>query len=161
MGWQKLDTETLSSGQIEISLTANKKFVQTLHHVTDFNSASGNLRMRTDSDGGVKYADRASIDGAADATTGSRTEIVIAQFGGGNYDYPIFDISYWVNISGEEKLGIIFTVGQYIAGAGTAPSRQETVAKSIITTTLSTIDIRTATGDNQEAGTNGTSLGTD
>ena len=61
---------------------------------------------------------------------------------------PKFFNLFIVNNASNEKLGIMHAVAQLTAGAGTAPSRRETVCKWANTSNqINIIGLKTTTGD--------------
>lgn len=159
MAWAKLDSTTLSSASDSMTTATfvSKKFIQILANV--FNSGTISTVSRFNADSGSNYSSRFSENGGADATDINAT---VALIGSQSYTEPVFTVSYMVNISTQEKLIISFLVGQSTAGAGTAPIRNETVAKWVNTSNgvTSVTRLNQATGD-MAANTNMMTLGTD
>ncbi len=122
---------------------------------------SGNFRqtLRLNSDAGNNYAHRDSTDGAADATKVSRPQI---EMGAGDEATTSFIISYWFNLSGEEKLGLDWEVRSNTAGAANAPTRKEQVAKWVNTSDpIDEFNIINDQGGDFATDSNLSALGTD
>ncbi|MDC3251743.1 hypothetical protein OAU96_02410 [Planctomycetota bacterium] len=133
MVWAKNGTPvTLGTAGDDIDitdLTANK-FNTALMHI--FSSGSTGHRKRFGSgsiDTGSNYAERASLNGASDATYVSQDR----NTGDGQSTGDRFQVEYGINIATEEKLFIYFDVNATVSGAGTAPAREEYVAKWVNT----------------------------
>lgn len=153
-------TQTLAGTANQISLSTTKAFLDILHHVIGI-SGTGVLRFLTDGDTGTKYADTYAVNGGADVATGSLTSVHLTQFGAGSYGKDTLDITFGLNISGDEKIFISFAVGAGTDGAGNAPDRQQTVFKSIVSALLSTCEINLTSSETQGIGSNMTVLETD
>jgi hypothetical protein len=127
MAWAKLGTETNTgtSDPIILTLTTANTFNVILQH--HFISGSVNSGLRAGSttiDTGSNYASRESFNGGADSTRVSQSGIFFNLA-----DPDEFDITYMINISGEEKLLINFGVGNNASGSANAPARNEVVGK--------------------------------
>jgi hypothetical protein len=163
MAWNKLGTTTLGSAGDDLditSMTANK-FNQFMVH-TPIDNASNNINHRYtfDDNSATDYAYRESIDGATDGTFTSQSLIGLNT---GNHD-DLFDILYVLNIDSEEKLLIGFQVSQGSSGAGTAPSRSETVGKYDTTTNtgqFTRIDCNNSSTGNYNTDSNLSAIGSD
>ena len=130
MAWARNGTpHTLGSAGDTLSITdlTAKKFNQFMSHMI----ASGSLttRVNIDNDSSSQHAYRYSVDGGADGTATSASEVQINAASVGDD----FTISYFANISGEEKLMTGFTTETNTAGATTAPNRVEYVIKYAVT----------------------------
>jgi len=136
--WQELtNTSTIASSVTNTSgtFTAKKYMIFTSHTSSINNSNHGNSYLRMGSSGsidtGSNYAVRGSINGGSDATSTSQSNGIFAEdywsSGGGDHGGILYN-GYIVNVSGKEKL-VIMEVIQGMAGAGTAPRRQEVVGK--------------------------------
>ena len=161
MAWAKLETITLGSEGTVLTLPTftAKTFMHGLGHYLRGAGAGGlTIRLEFNSDTGTNYAYRQSANGAADGTTASAT---YAKLDTANGDAPNFGIFYMINIAGEEKLGISFNVELAAAGAGTAPSRVETVFKWANTSVQITDSEVNSTKDNFAIDANLSALGTD
>ena len=160
MVWAKLRTETFSSnssskisGFVEI-----RKFIQGMIHGL-VAGGDGVALWRLNSDTGSTYADRASNNGDSDTTTTTAASLR-ALDQGSNCDF--FIISYFINISNSEKLGISYGVDIGAAGAGTAPSRREMIGKWVNTSQQSiSLDYYDSASIGADAYSNLTTLGTD
>ena len=132
MAWAKNgtpDTLTGTNAGVTISDLTSTIFNVNLSHVIKSTSTNARIRFGSSSiDTGSNYASRESNDGGTDTVRTSQTNI-IAQVN--NLDF--FHVFYAVNISAEEKLIIIHMAENVVAGAGTAPSRAEVVAKWVNT----------------------------
>ena len=96
-------------------------------------------------DTGSNYALRRSYDGATDVTSTSRASWEIEMSGTASPKY--FNL-FIINNASNEKLGIMHAIAQLTAGAGTAPSRRETVCKWDNTSNqINIIGLKTTTGD--------------
>ena len=111
--------DTLDSGTI----TGNK-FLQTLYHSLPTGDVIGNLTVNSDS--GSNYAYRFSDGGGTDSTQTSKALLEIGTSATSNDEFAVI---YTINISTEEKLFIVFDVGQNAINAGTVPRRRELVGK--------------------------------
>jgi len=123
MAWAKNGTpDTLSSSASSISisdLTAKKLLVLLFNHFPDGNVDDPDLTVDVGSTG--DYAVRGSQNGSTDVASTSGNEFRVDS---GNNAYTRFHISYIVNIDGEEKLGIGFTM-RTLSGASSVPDRKE------------------------------------
>ena len=123
MAWAKNGTpNTLSSSASSISisdLTAKKLLVLLFNHFPDGNVDDPYLTVDVGSTG--DYAVTASQNGSTDSAVTNQN---FFQIDSGNNAYTRFHISYIVNIDGEEKLGIGFTM-RTRAGASFTPDRKE------------------------------------
>ena len=163
MVWNKLGTTTLGSAGDDLditSMTANK-FNQFMVH-TPIDNASNNINHRYtfDDNSATDYAYRESINGATDATFTSQALIGLNT---GNHD-DLFDILYVLNIDSEEKLLIGLQISQGSSGAGTAPSRSETVGKVDTTTNtgqFTRIDCNNSSTGNYDTDSNISAIGSD
>ena len=131
-GWVELGRTTLGSAAstITVSSLANKRYLMMLVNTShSVDSAQDLIRVGNGSiDSGSNYSNRYQINGGADGTSVSDTEM-----------YPFqtqtlanqseFGISYFSNYSTKEKLVIHNTVHGSTIGAGTAPARREMVSK--------------------------------
>ncbi len=160
MAWGKNGTpHTLTSAgdTLTISnLTANK-FNLFLSHILGTGAVDIDTTFNNNSNS--VYAQRSSSNGAADVTAVSGTYIDKS-----TSSTTIFDVLYGCCISGQEKLFTGFLVNQSTAGAGTAPSRIEYVAKFVPSpdATVTRIDDNnTGTTNAYDVGSNLTAMGTD
>lgn len=106
---------------------------------------SGNMAtyLRYNADSASVYADRRSINGGADGTDISGAFLLTSPNTGTAEDE--FLVQNVCSISGEEKFAIIQHVSNTTAGAGTAPTRMETVGKYVPSPDA---DITEASGNN-------------
>lgn len=138
MVWGKAGSTTLSSAgtNIEVTYSTANKFNQTLTH--SLISTTVSMVKRFNNDTGSNYANRYSENGGADATTTSQS-FILSGTPAGNHDF--FNVSYFINIATEEKLFIAFAMDLTAAGAGSAPTRREIIAKWANTSdSITTID---------------------
>lgn len=125
-GWVELDRTTLGSAAdvITVSSLADKRYYMVLADLQDTGgNTNQNLTLNNITTG--TYARRRSNDGAADSTDVSASSIDVL---GDSADEKLI-VSYWANLSGKEKISIGHIVRGSTAGAGTAPGRNEYVAK--------------------------------
>jgi hypothetical protein len=158
LAWAKNGTpHTLGSAGDTLEIT--DLTVQNFHVVMCHALASGsiNAQMQLDSDGGTKYARRASSNGGADGTETSATKMFNSLTG----SVDKFYVTYICNISGEEVLNIIFEADVKTAGAGTAPERQEGVGKFTDTTQITAVSFDNVSTGDYAISTNLSALGTD
>ena len=132
MAWGKNGTsDTLASAGSTLSISdlTAKKFNQFMSHrmPTGGNFDNDDLYFNGDNSSTVN-AYRTSTNGGADTTTTSADGIIITA---GNAAWDYFHIIYMVSISGEEKLGILYSCIGNTAGAGTAPNRNEITYKFV------------------------------
>jgi hypothetical protein len=168
MAWAKNGTSVTVAGSatniMTISDQTSTKFNVFLTHMIGVSGVSGIPSIRAGNgsvDTGANYANRMSQDGGTDGTWASETYIFGTYAGSSPYDNDKFQIVYGVNIGAEEKLFILFGVDFNAAGAGSAPSRQELVAKWA-NTSVQYDNINNFVGTNGFGiGTNLTAIGTD
>tara|TARA_R110000803_G_scaffold203355_1_gene268892 strand:- start:9 stop:494 length:486 start_codon:yes stop_codon:yes gene_type:complete len=129
MAWGKNGTPDTLGGTADVltisDLTA-KKFNQIMTHIISSGTTNSTAIMNNDSTS--VYAFRYSENGAAD---GTGTSQAIIDSDSGTPAADLFKMSYFVSISGEEKLYMSFSCQPGTAGAGTAPSRREWIAKYV------------------------------
>ena len=113
-----------SADDITVSSLDDKRYYMVL---TDL-QASGYIlnNTRLNSDTGSNYAWRRSLNGASDSTSASQTFISQSDTGAQEAD---FSVEYITNLSSKEKLTIAHVNENPSTGAGTAPTRIETVGK--------------------------------
>lgn len=134
MTWQKNaeDTLTVAGDTIDTGTYTSFKFNQFMIHAldtggtittdTEFNSTAG---------AGTKYAERTESNGGADGTSVSRPDWETGAGGAETADK--FVVGYYINIDGEEKLGICSSISENVAGAGNIPERRDLVGKFVET----------------------------
>ena len=133
-GWTELGRTTLGSASdtITVSSLADKRYYMVLADLQPTGNVDEYFRLGNGSaDTGSNYARRFSGDGGADGTGTSQAFVKIGI--NGSASLPRFHASYIANLSGNEKLAITHGVGPNAAGAGTAPSRRESVWKWVNT----------------------------
>lgn len=125
-GWKEVGRTTLGSAGDDITVSSldDKRYYMVL---TDL-QASGYIlnNTRLNSDTGSNYAWRRSLNGASDSTSASQTFISQSDTGAQEAD---FSVEYITNLSSKEKLTIAHVNENPSTGAGTAPTRIETVGK--------------------------------
>jgi len=134
MAWEKNGTSYSTSDETDTNLTISdltaKKFNVFMSHI---NEKSGKLTLNEyylfGDNTNTDYAQRDSVNGGADGTTVSDTDIYSG--GGTTHNRQWFVIGYVINISGEEKLMMMWEMerGGTSGGAGTAPDRIEQIGK--------------------------------
>ena len=150
MAWAKLTTKTLTSAgdTITTDTFTTKKFNILMAHVPFVTSDIG-LYMTFNSNTNNVYAYRDSADGSADTTTTTNSKLPMSGGTAGTDNADMFAIGYVLNISGQEKLYIGFSVSYGDgSGATNAPHRSERVGKfvpspdaDITSVTLTNIDV--------------------
>ena len=157
MAWGKAGSTTLSSAGDAYELTiTSSKFFQILDHTIPSGTTGQQINFNNDTT--TSYAVRYSGNGAGDGTGVSRSGI--------NHEWDQtrldrFVMDYWSDISGEETLGISFSVYNDSTGAGTAPSRFEEVWKWDDTSQVSEIDMINPASGSFDTDSNLTVLGSD
>jgi hypothetical protein len=131
--WEELASVTLGSdGDVLSSGTISaKKYLWVQAFIKNSGtSARFNTEMTFNGDTGSNYAERRSLDGAADATSTSQSKIMSSGVTGSDDDLWVLNM-FVVNNSATEKLCIGHGFDTYAgSGAGTAPSQRfEKVAK--------------------------------
>ena len=160
MAWAKNgtpDTLTGVADHMDITDLSAVKFVIFLSHV--IGSGQTEPLHRFNNDTANNYAYRYSSDGGADGT-GVNSAFWFTYTAANNNDN--FVVKYVINISAEEKLGILHAVGANTAGAANAPARREFAVKWDNTSAqITEIDVdNNGTGDFL-TGSNLSALGTD
>ena len=157
MVWGKVGSTTLSSAgdNLDItSMTANKcnQFL-----VNSFYSGNTDGKMTFNDNSNSVYAFRRSLDGASD-TTGIN-QVSMGWYWGTTIE---FWVSYFVSVSGEEKLGISFGNVSGVT-AGTAPHRMERVDKFVPSpdADITRIDRYNSDTGSFDTGSNITALGSE
>jgi hypothetical protein len=128
-GWKEIDRMTLGSvgDTITVSSLDNKKYYMVLGDKQPSGTADFNWRVGNGSaDPNNNYSRRQSSNGGTD-TYNEGYNRMFADNGGSST--PSFQVGYFVNISGKQKLNITHSVSQGTAGAGTEPTRRESVNK--------------------------------
>ena len=125
-GWVELGRYTAGSTTTNLSVSSlpDKRYYMILENVLVSSDTSHN-QITFNSDTGSNYAWRTSSDGGADATGTSQTYIENQSVDA----TPHFLVGYLANYASKEKLLMYHTIKQNTAGAGSAPTRKETVAK--------------------------------
>lgn len=134
---QTSEVSSISSGTI----TA-KKYLW-VQFYTDPSTGLQN-RISFNSDTGNNYASRQSNNGGTDALATSQPRWETSQF---TNDTPLFTNMFLINISAQEKLGIVNTMVQNNAGATNIPTRNELVGKwDNISSQITEITVTASTG---------------
>jgi hypothetical protein len=123
--WEELGRTTLGIAGDSISVTGipARKYLRIVYSVIP--SGQVDVIFNFNNDTGANYATRVSTDGGADAT-GTSAGGLTAYSNVTTNTFGVFDV---VNISAQEKLLSGMQIAQTTAGAGTAPSRRDLVAK--------------------------------
>jgi len=163
MAWAKNGTSNTlgsSADTITISDQTKTKFNVILNHTLNTGGATRvSLRVGDGSVSSTGYAYRRSTNGGADGTFTS-TDRIHASSGAVADDE--FTISYIASISGEETLAITHDVRRSTAGAGNAPTRDETVGKWVTgTSQIDNINSFNDQAGSYDTDSNLTAIGTD
>lgn len=157
MVWGKAGSTTLSSAgdAYELTITSSKTF-QILDHTIPSGSTGQQINFNNDTT--TSYALRYSGNGGTDGTSVNRTSI--------NHEWDQtrldrFVMDYWSDVSGEETLGISFSVYNDSTGAGSAPSRFKEVWKWDDTSQVTEIDMINPGSGSFDTDSNLTVLGSD
>ena len=155
--WNGITDASGASDNLDITGKTVRKFNQFLHHEIP-TGGDANIMMTLNNDATQKYARRTSHNGGSDGVAANESNLDI---GWGNAD-PKFYVHYWIDIAGEEKLGIAFGVNRKSAGAGNATQRVEHVLKYTDTSaSITRVDTNNTLGGSYKAGSNISALGTD
>tara|TARA_R110002012_G_scaffold222778_1_gene394699 strand:+ start:230 stop:1300 length:1071 start_codon:yes stop_codon:yes gene_type:complete len=156
--YELLGKTTLGSAgdDITVSSLANKPYLMVLYNVHQDGAAGPTIRLNGDT--GSNYAWRNQRDGTSDTTGTSETYINLEHSGNTTNDFGYGFIS---NISGEEALTQTHSNWQGTAGAGNAPSRQETVGKWADTSTINSLTIHNPDAGSFDTGSEVVILGYD
>ena len=140
LGWDPADEHTTNFWEELASVTATgsttsfnsgtftaKKYLWVQGYFTSSGAFTPQIRVGNSTiDTGSNYAGRRSYNGGADVTATGQTEITLDGVG---QSTPVFFNGFIINNASNEKLAIFNCVKQQTAGAGTAPSRRETIFK--------------------------------
>ena len=160
MAWAKNGTPHTLTGtadEIQISDLDSKKFNKIIYHIISSGSARKKLNFNNDGIAGSSYAYRKSANGGSDTTSTSAGYIELWN----NQTEDMFGIVYTFVDSSEEKLSIIFNIGQNASGAGNAPNRREVVGKEVTNDALTQVDIDNDSTGDFAADSNLSAIGTD
>ena len=134
--WEQLgSSSTVTSNAIDVSLSAEKKYLWVQGYLKQGSGTSGSLRMRVGNssvDTGSNYVERFSENGGTDDTSRtSQTALkAVVSDGAGSAIYQIFFNLFIINNASKEKLIIGHAVHNNGAtGAGTWAARIESVSK--------------------------------
>tara|TARA_Y100000590_G_scaffold456023_1_gene605739 strand:+ start:1572 stop:2510 length:939 start_codon:yes stop_codon:yes gene_type:complete len=151
--------ESATSDTLSVTDMTAKKHLMVQVHVK-INTALPLPALRFNNDSGSNYARRESRDGGTEITSTSSTSIFLADVGGSEGD--ISATCFVINESSKEKLLIAESIRGLSSGSGTAPSRQETVAKWANTTNqITRVDLINGNTGNWAEGSEVTVYGTD
>jgi hypothetical protein len=159
-GWVEVGRTTLGSNanNIDITSLSDKRYYMVLNSGL-VNGTYVDSELQFNSDTGSNYADRQSLNGAADGTRTSST------YGMFNLSSPTqnYSVNYISNLSAKEKLVVGHAVDQGTAGAANAPRRREWATKWTNTSSvINKIDIiRGASTGQYTSGTEVVVLGWD
>jgi hypothetical protein len=145
MAWGKAGSTTLTSAgdSVDIGTITASKTMNTMFHVINNGSTTdGTLRFNNNSS--ANYPSRWSNNGGSENTATNHTYTLAGYWG----SEDTLGINYICNVSGEEKLSIMYAVARGTAGAGNAPNRREAVGKF----TETTGQITDVEGFNEQAG---------
>ena len=160
MAWGKAGstTTTSSANSMDSGTMIASETNQILCHVSGL-SASTFCETLFNSDTGSNYANRGNQNGGTDFTRTSQSDLNMFESYGNTTG--AFLVSYFVNISGEEKLGISQSIREGTSGAGNAPERDEVVYKWTNTSSEITSSTFTPQSGTIDTGSNLTVLGSD
>ena len=158
-GWVELGRITAGSevDKLLVNTIADKRYLMVLGDLDP--NGSTNAIFRYNEDTGSNYAWRYSENGGADGTDTSRNLGIIHS---NSYTTPFFNVNYISNLSSKEKLWITHGVEQSTAGAGTAPTRSESVGKWVNTSdAIDDVEITNTTVGGYKTGSECVVLGWD
>jgi len=137
MVWNKIDTDT-ATASVEtqtLTLTGTKSNVILNHKLTTAINVGEQI---FNADSGTNYANRDSFNGGADSTSVNDDGIEIAT---GNDVNDAFNVGYYVDVSGQEKLQLNWVINRNTAGTANTPNRKEIVSKYAETPSLTSLTI--------------------
>ena len=130
--WESLaDVTTSSTGALSSGTFTAKKYLWVQAYTPSSSNSSPDGYVEFNADSGTNYAHRRSHNGGSD-TTGTSDGIGIRIDGSGGQTAKFHNM-FIVNNSANEKLVICNSITQQTAGAGTAPTRTESVGKWVNT----------------------------
>ena len=159
MAWGKAGSTTLTGAGDDINsgtMSVSKNNMFMAHEIVTSTSSRPELTFN-----GITtstYARRTSNDGGADYTGAVNDNDIKLTDTGAIED---FQIAYFSNISGKEKLMIQWNCKNGSAGAGTAPNRYETVGKWTGTDLITSINIHNPSAGDMSIDSNLSVLGSD
>ena len=126
-GWKEVGRTTLGSdaSTITVSSLPDKRYYMVLTQGKT-SQTNGDFALRYNGDSGSNYAVRQTWNGGSDNTYVNQSYIRPL---GTVLDLPFLNIDYISNKSDKEKLIIGHGIDDTVSGAGTAPTREEHVAK--------------------------------
>lgn len=124
-GMELIGYATANNTVLDTGTIPAKKFLMVKYHVEVDSAGSMELKFRFNGDSGTNYARRNSQDGATDNTQVTNNGISMISSGRKIWfgEYSI------INIKDQEKLVVGHNESPNTAGAGTSPTRNETVGK--------------------------------
>ncbi len=160
MAWGKAGstTTTSSANSMDSGTMSASETNQILCNVSGL-SASTFCETVFNSDTGSNYANRGNQNGGTDFTRTSQSDLNMFESYGNTTG--AFLVSYFVNISGEEKLGISQSIREGTSGVGNAPERDEVVYKWTNTSSQITSSTFTPQSGTINTDSNLTVLGSD
>ena len=159
MAWGKAGSTTLTGAGDDINsgtMSVSKNNMFMAHEIVTSTSSRPELTFN-----GITtstYARRTSNDGGADYTGAVNDNDIKLTDTGAIED---FQIAYFSNISGKEKLMIQWNCKNGSTGAGTAPNRYETVGKWTGTDLITSINIHNPSAGDMSIDSNLSVLGSD
>jgi len=155
MAWGKAGSTTLTAtgNNVTVSSLPNNTFGMVMG---SHNAGGTSIRLNEDSSAN-KYAVRRDPNGTGDSTNVNLTNGYLTD----TRSNPHFNVTYFCNISGEEKLWINDNAGQSSSGAGTAPIREEGVGKYVGTAVTTAFTYFNWAGSTYASGDNASVLGSD
>jgi hypothetical protein len=159
--WKEVGRTTLGSAgdTITVSGLADKRYYMLLANVIP-TTGQANGKITFNGDTATNYAGRFAVNGAADGTFTSGSDMY--WLGQSDTSGQYFTTANIANLSSKEKLLIGHDVGQNTAGAGSAPARAEIVGKWANTSSsISSIAINNTASSDYSIGSEVVVLGWD
>ena len=156
MAWAKSGTHTLTSAAdlIDGTIETATQCFQFLSHTIE---VGGITTLLYQFDGTDQVSLRYNQNGGTDATAVSTATPVQLWVGYGDR----FIVNYYENVTGEEKLGIVFEIDTSSTGAGTAPARMESIIKSVQSAQITRVRVSNSVAGSYDIGSDLSILGTD
>ena len=125
-GWTEIGRTTLGSAAATLGVAslADKRYYMVLCSAICSGTVFHNIQYNSDT--GTNYSYRYSDNGGGDGTAGSSASTL---HGAPASTTQSFSVGYTSNLAAKEKLVMAHGISQSTAGAGTAPTRRETVGK--------------------------------
>lgn len=144
--WEELGRTTLGGTADSISVTplSARKYLKVIASI--LNSGQLNVAVQFNGDTGSNYASTSSDDGGAGSSSTSQASLAVEASTTSSNEYVTFEI---LNITAQEKVGILHTSTVGTTGAGNAPSARTSAIKWANTAAqITRVDfINTGTGD--------------